>query len=396
MAKRKIFGHLFKEIIIDEGLDLFEVKLVGVALTDLFSLEVKEIEQRLENARHFHDVELFHVQEWLLPVFWDERSVDFSRLITNSRLAWCTSSITISTSASSSALLLRSLGMQCSSFRVVEHLGEQIPLGLLHSLVLLEFIKRLSTFLLCGSFLSSLLHLSNIKSLIGLLVSLFSLGVGHFLGNIGLQIVVLDSLPFFTVGFGGLKSKFDLISSEFTVLTESVDAENVGDFLSSERLRDNLWTDIWLVDIFLTVGFSFVLEVLLLIVPLLLFFLLFLDFSFNSLSISKCSVISFLIEARVILKSNSKVTSKSWHLVEVDSGLSNNFLDKNVLKIFIDNWLTLVIGSWSIVEHIKSESFGLFEDFVDKEIVLRVGMGEMDDLLTRVIDVGSVIIVVGD
>ena len=83
----------------------------------------------------------------------------------------------------------------------------------------------------------------------------------------------------------------------------------------------------------------------------------------------------------------------------MDTGLSDDLLDQKMFGIFI--WLLSFLsfsGFWNFLwlEDIKGEAFVFAECSVDNELVLFIGLGEVYDLFTISINVGSVIIVILD
>ena len=84
----------------------------------------------------------------------------------------------------------------------------------------------------------------------------------------------------------------------------------------------------------------------------------------------------------------------------MDTGLSDDFLDQDMIGIFIFWFLNLLTFScfWYLFwfEDIKGKTFFFAEGGVDNELVLLIGLSKVYDLITLVIDVGRVIIFISD
>lgn len=232
-------GHLFEQIFVNQGLGPLKIELVGATLTDFFSCVLKSVEKSLQDARHFHNVQVLDVQERLLPVLRNQRRVLFFVFISDLRRVRGAGAV--SASVCSDTFAFHVLLMLNSSLRIVEHLGQEVPLGLLDSLRLLELIHRFLAFLVSSCFLSTFLSLSGIKSIVYLPIDLLTLHVLQLAINISAQVLVLDTLPLATVLLASVKSTADLLFSELTVLSHRVEAHDVLNFLG----REGLWFDIW-------------------------------------------------------------------------------------------------------------------------------------------------------
>ena len=177
----------------------------------------QKVEEGLHDSGHLQDVQLFHVQERFFPVLGHQRNVllfvtfsDVRRI--RSALAF------ISSSAARSLAILRLLVQSCA-FGVVEHLGKEIPLRLLNSLLLLEFVHRLLTLLLLDGIFGALVCLGYVDGLVVFSVLLLSLHVVHLSGDIGGEVLGLDSHPFGTVHLGGVEGESNLFRGELTILS---------------------------------------------------------------------------------------------------------------------------------------------------------------------------------
>ena len=174
----------------------------------------------------------------MLPVLRDERDVLFFWLLCD--LGCVRGARAISTSVGSYALSFQVLLVLDGTLRIVEHLGQEVPFGLLDGLRLLKFVQRLLSFLMSCSFLSTLLGLRLVKCIVDLPVDLLSMHVYQFAIYVPAQIIVLDALPLVAILFHSVKGASNFLFRELAVLTHSVDAHNVLNFLRREGLRLDL------------------------------------------------------------------------------------------------------------------------------------------------------------
>ena len=78
----------------------------------------------------------------------------------------------------------------------------------------------------------------------------------------------------------------------------------------------------------------------------------------------------------------------------MNSGLSDNLLDENVRQIIgLDNIAFFVN---LILEDIKGQTTTLVEDLIDQELMLRVGVREVDLLFSTILDVSLIIVTIVD
>ena len=111
-------------------------------------------------------------------------------------------------------------------------------------------------------------------------------------------------------------------------------------------------------------------------------------------SISDSIVVGLDEQARVVLKSDRHVRAQFWHFEEMNSGLSDNLLDENVRQIIgLDNIAFFVN---LILEDIKGQTTTLVEDLIDQELMLRVGVREVDLLFSTILDVSLIIVTIVD
>ena len=281
-----------------------------------------------------------------------------------------------------------------STFRVVEHLGEEVPLGLLDSLRLLELVHGLLAFLLGGRFLGAFLGLSNIKGLVGLLVELFSLHILKFAVDIVCEVLFLNALPLVAVSLCRVEGETDLILRELAVLAERVQTHHVLHLLRRERLRLDLGPDTFVAHVLLIVGLAFFFAVLFLLLVLFLELLLLLETVLAVESVPDSVVVRINEQARVVLEADGQVRTKARHFEEVDTWLSNDLLDEDVLEVLALDRVPLLVHL--VLEDVEGETTLFVKNLVHKELVLFVCMGEVDDFLRGVVDVGLIIIVVRD
>ena len=168
----------------------------------------------------------------------NERNVLLLLLIGDLRCVWCARAI--STSVGSYALSLQVLLVRDGSFRIVEHLGEEVPLGLLDGLRFLEFVQRLLSILMRGCLLSTLLSFCGVQCIVDLPVDLFSLHIHKLAIDVSAQVIVLNSFPLVAISLACIEGLADLFRSELTVLAHRVDANNVLNLMSCKGLRFDL------------------------------------------------------------------------------------------------------------------------------------------------------------
>ena len=107
----------------------------------------------------------------------------------------------------------------------------------------------------------------------GLLVVLLVFLVINLSLNVRLEVSVFDPNPLVSVELGSFKSKFDLFFGEFTVLTQSVEANYELDVFSLELSWHDFLPDLLIGNEFFTI-LSRVSLLLLLLLPSFLLFLL--------------------------------------------------------------------------------------------------------------------------
>lgn len=162
------------------------------------------------------------------------------------------------------------------SFRIVEHLGGQIPLVFFERLIALEFFQRLLSFLQLYSLFSSLFGFSCVHWVMSLLVNAFSFHIVKLTVDILLQVLFLNADPLITVELHRFEGVTDLILCKLSVLSECVKADDILYLLSKERLCRDFRPDARIVSVFLIISFALFLTLLLflLMLTLLLFLIL--------------------------------------------------------------------------------------------------------------------------
>ena len=176
----------------------------------------------------------------LLPVLRDQRRVLFFLLLGDLRCIGSASAVGRAACVGPGALTLKVLLELDGALRVVEHLGEEVPLSLLDSLRLLELIHGLLTLLVGSCLLGSLLRLGDVQSLVRLLVGLLE---GHAVEpsvDVSAQVVVLDAFPLIPKLLHRVESAAYLLWGELTVLPHRVDADHILDLGRGE----GLWLDL--------------------------------------------------------------------------------------------------------------------------------------------------------
>ena len=200
--------------------------------------------------------------------------------------------------------------------------------------------------------------------------------------------------------FDSVESQADLFRRKFTILTQSVQANDVLDVVGSEWLGFDLWSVIRsiLIGLVVSVALLFSISLSIVMIPSL-FLLLHLTLMDTQIVLNAC-VISLNRETRLVLKLNGEIGTEARHSEEVDSGLSDDLLDKDMIGIFIYWFLNLLsfncFGYLFWFEDIKGKTIVFAESGVNNELVLLIGMCEVYDLITFVINVGRVIIVIFD
>ena len=127
----------------------------------------------------------------------NERNVLFFLLIGDLGCVWRARAI--STGVGSHALSLQVLLVLHGAFGIVEHLGQEVPLGLLDGLRLLEFIQRLLSILMRGCLFSALFSFCEVQCIVDLPVDLLSLHIHKLAIDVTAQVVVLNAFPLVTI-----------------------------------------------------------------------------------------------------------------------------------------------------------------------------------------------------
>ena len=324
----------------------------------------------------------------------NERNVLLFLCVGDLRCVWCARAI--SASVGSYALSLQVLLVLDGSFGIVEHLGEEVPLGLLDGLRFLEFIQRLLSILMRGCLLSTLFSFCGVQCIVDLPVDLFSLHIHKLAIDIAAQVVVLNAFPLVAISLASIESAANLFRRELTVLTHRVDTNDILNLMSCEGLRFDLGP-VALVSHILSlriVSKNLLFAVLLFLLVLALQLFLLRQLFFNIDCVSHAIVVRLNHKARVILQTNCEVGAELWHLEEVDARLTDYFLHEHMGQVFLLDFFALFINLVS--EDVKGEAAALGEDLVDEELVLSVGVGEMDLLLAAILNVCLVIVSVSD
>ena len=240
---------------------------------------------------------------------------------------------------------------------------------------------------------SAFLSFSDVESLVSLLVDTLSLHVLDLAADVTAEVGFLNAFPLVTIKLGCVESETDLICSELTILSKSVQADHILDLLGGEGLGLDLRPVSRVGHILGVVSLALLSSVfLLLIVFTLLVLLLFLAI-LDAQSILHTVVVGLNEQARVVLEADGHVRSEAGHLEEMDAGFTHDFLDQNVLKVIRLDRVAVIIDL--VVKDIESEATALVQHLVDEETVLLVRVREMDELLS-LIDVSHIVISVLD
>ena len=213
-----------------------------------------------------------HVKEGLFPCFRHQWNELFLRCIVDSRSIG--SSLSISACVSSDTFSLNIFSMLNGTIWIPELLRKGIPLRFLDSLSFLELIHWLLPFGMSCSLFSTFLSFCSIQSLIYFFVDTVRFHAANLSIDILLQVFFLNSFPFISVELDGFKGIFHLIRSELSILTHSVEANNISLFLSLEGLGNNVFPLTRVVNILLLVSLAVILTISLLLFVLLLLLLL--------------------------------------------------------------------------------------------------------------------------
>lgn len=120
------------------------------------------------------------------------------------------------------------------AFWVIECLSEVSEAGLFHSKVPLLLGQWLLVVAGNTCFFAQFIELSDVLGFLGLFVVLLVFLVFDLSANVLLEVGVFDFNPLVSVEFGGFKGKLDFICSKFTILAESVEADNELNILGLE------------------------------------------------------------------------------------------------------------------------------------------------------------------
>ena len=253
-----------------------------------------------------------------------------------------------------------------------------------------KLIEGLFALLIVGCELSSLVSLCNVEGLMDFLEELFSFHVIQLSINICAEVFVLDALPLVSVILGAVKSEFDLLWSELSVLAHSIQADNILQFFGQVRLSFDLRPVAVVSRIFMTICLNVFLSLPLLIFMINLCHLLLSNSVSAAESVSNSLVIRLNRQARVVLHSDCHVRAQSRHLEEVHTRLTHDFLDQDVIKLVCLNWLSFLIHL--VIEDVKCEATSLGQHLVDQERVLFIRMREVNDFIFFIIDMRLVIV----
>jgi hypothetical protein len=120
------------------------------------------------------------------------------------------------------------------AFWVVEGLSEVSKAGLFHSKVPLLFGQWFLVVACNTCFFAQFIELSDVLGFLGLFVVLLVFLIFDLSANVLLEVGVLNFDPLISVEFGGFKGKLNFICSKFTILAESVEADNELNILGLE------------------------------------------------------------------------------------------------------------------------------------------------------------------
>lgn len=164
-------------------------------------------------------------------------------------------------------LLLLSLLVETPS----DHLIPELPRHELLKLLFHRLLALLREQLLFDVLVQGL----HVEGLILLFVGLVVLDALDPPEDVLLQVLFLDLLPSVSVATDGAQSEEAFVCSEFTVLAESVKADNKGDFLGEEVLGFNVFPlAIFSVVLGVTIFVLVILDFLLVLAPFFVLFLL--------------------------------------------------------------------------------------------------------------------------
>ena len=193
----------------------------------------------MKNTRHSNDIQVLKVDEVLLPELRNQWGVLFFVSFSDLRRIGSACAVSCTACVGSNALTLKVLLELDSALGIVEHLSEEVPFGFLDSLRFLVLVHWLLTFLVGSCLLCTLLCLSDIQSLICLLVSLLEWHALQPSLDILAQVLIFDSLPLVSKFLNRFESTTNLFLSKLTVLAHRVDADDVLNLGRSE----GLWLD---------------------------------------------------------------------------------------------------------------------------------------------------------
>ena len=161
------------------------------------------------------------------------------------------------------------------ALRIVEHLGEQVPLVLLQLQVPLHLVHRLSLALLeLDRLLGFLFGLGRVQRLVVLAIVALGLHVVELTINVPRQVLFLNSFPLVAIQANRVEGVTDLLRRELAILPQGVQTDHILHFGGSVRLGLDLRPIARIVLVGLLICETFVLALLLLLEVLLLGFLL--------------------------------------------------------------------------------------------------------------------------
>lgn len=177
-------------------------------------------------------------------------------------------------------------------------------------------------------------------------------------------------------------------------MSESVQADDVLDLLSSEGLRLDLGPVAIISDVLSVIRFAVLFALFLFFIVLsLLLILLFLELPAPK-STGDSVIVGLLKEAGVVLEANSHVRTEARYLKVMNAGLTHDLLDENMLKVFTLNGVTFFVDL--VLEDVKSEATSLRKSLFYEELVLAISVRKVDDFLSLIVYMRLVVVILFD
>lgn len=299
-----------------------------------------------------------------------------------------------------------------SALRIVERFSHRVKASFLGSISFSFLSHGLLTFGDLGGFLFDVGKCLLVKSIVRLFVLAVVVHGGHLSGDVGLQVFALCLLPTVSIFLDGAQGEQLLLLREFAVLAHRVEARNELNLAGLERLALDRFPFLLVGLESLAISFGLSLKLGLRLLVLGAVFILLAADLLNLDHVCNTSIVSFLEEAGLVLKLDSHVGTESGHLEEMNLGFANDLTDADKLwhfligfKLKLRNNVALIIeflfglGLFTLsqglllLKYFICNALVRLENLINEELVLGVGVAEVDVVGGGLVQMSFVVVV---